>query len=272
MGSQRANRHASIGFRVGIRGAGLWEAAGEIGIDANKVFLPLAQRTDHPYRMYRWSVSYAETGGPLIQALPPEEEMGWMPWEEWLALEGKPVRRAMVLFPVWEMKRQAPLWWCLEKSHDLTPRRATPPQTLAALFHRDRIIAAAKVTGFDAVKLLLTPLSAKAEQIYLRMRWSAAPHRLAADLPVIQCLPPADKRRRWPWETWYTDGTTPLIHHVHLTVPNSRTGPKAWRERDAPRNGRRNCSVRLGIGTTIRTWCPLWQIRDQGGNMKLQGG
>jgi hypothetical protein len=117
-------------------------------------------------------------------------------------------------------------------SHDLTPRRVAPPPTLEALFRRDRIFEAARVVKFDVDKTLLAPLSPRARQIYLGMRWSIAPHRLAADLPVIQCLPPADKRREWPWETWYTDGKTPLIHHVHLTVPNNRTEPKSWRERD----------------------------------------
>ncbi|MCX6925023.1 MAG: hypothetical protein NT154_17695 [Verrucomicrobia bacterium] len=222
----------AVDFAMVLSRAGVWEASQEIGLDSERVFRPLAQRTNHPYRSYRWSVSYAETGGPLIQALPPEEEMGWMPWEEWLALEGKPVRRAMVLYPVREMTRRVPRWWCLEKSHDLTPRRVAPPPTLEALFRRDRIFEAARVVKFDVDKTLLAPLSPRARQIYLGMRWSIAPHRLAADLPVIQCLPPADKRREWPWETWYTDGKTPLIHHVHLTVPNNRTEPKSWRERD----------------------------------------
>jgi len=214
-----------------LRQAGVWDVAGEIGLDADSIFLPLAGRRDHPYHSYRWSVSYAETGGPLIQALPPEEETGWMPWEEWLALDGKPVRRAMVLYPVGQMTCNVPHWWCLEESHDLTPRRATPPKTMDELFRRDRISEAAKVTGFDAGKTLLAPLSPQAKAIYLHMRWSVAPHRLAADLPVIQCLPPADKLQEWPWETWYTDGKTPLIHHVHLTVPTKRTNPASWRER-----------------------------------------
>jgi hypothetical protein len=226
-GPQRSD-HEFAGI---LRRAGLWEVASEIGLDADQVFLPLVQRADHPYRMYRWSVSYAETGGPLIQALPPEEEMGWMPCEEWLKLDGKPVRRAMVLYPVRNMKRQVPLWYCHEQSHDLTPRRAVPSRTLADLFRRDRIVEAARVTGFDAAKVLLAPLSPGAEAIYREMRWSIAPHRLAADLPVIQCLPPADKLHEWPWETWYTDGKMPLIHHVHLTKPNARTEPKSWRER-----------------------------------------
>jgi hypothetical protein len=221
-----------VDFAEILSRAGVWAAAREIGIDAEKIFRPLAQRMNHPYRLYRWSVSYAETGGPLIQALPPKEEMGWMPWEEWLALDGKPVRRAMVLYPVREMTRGVPRWWCLESSHELTLRRAAPPQTLEVLLRRDRVIEAATIVGFDANQTLLAPLSPTARRIYLGMRWSIAPHRLAADLPVIQCLPPADKLGEWPWETWYTDGKTPLIHHVHLTVPNNRTEPKSWRERD----------------------------------------
>lgn len=220
------------GFGETLRRAGIWEVADDIGLDADKVFGPLVASKHHPYHLYRWSVSYAETGKPLIQALPPEEEMGWMPWEEWLEMDGKPVRRAMALYPVREMKRKVPLWWCLEKSHDLTPRRASQPTTLKELFRRDRIFEAAEVTGFDAGKLLLEPLSPKAEQLYLQMRWSVAPHRLAADLPVIQCLPPMDKRGEWPWESWYTDGKTPMIHHVHLTVANQRTEPESWRERN----------------------------------------
>jgi hypothetical protein len=219
-------------FEKRLRVAGIWDVAADIGLDADAVFLPLTERADHPYRLYRWSVSYAETGAPLIQALPPEEEMGWMPWEEWLRLDGRPVRRAMALFPVKDMKRKVPRWWCLERSEDLTPRRATPPPTMEALFERDRIFEAASAAGFDAARTLLAPLSPAARQAYLRMRWSLAPHRLAADLPVIQCLPPADKMDEWPWETWYTDGTVPLIHHVHVTKPNARTEPESWRERN----------------------------------------
>lgn len=221
------------GFAEVLQRAGIREAAAEIGMDADKVFGPLIERTNHPYRSYRWSVSYAETGGPLIQALPPEEETGWMPWEEWFALDGQPTRRAMVLYPVKETTRGVPRWWPVESStSDLQPRRALPPKTLAELFHRDRIIEAAKATGFDAEKLLLKPMTPAAESIYLQMRWSAAPHRLAADLPVIQCLPPRERAHEWPWETWYTDGKTPLIHHVHLSAPNERTAKDPWRERD----------------------------------------
>lgn len=211
--------------------AGIREAAREIGMNADEVFGPLVERSNHPYRSYRWSVSYAETGGPLIQALPPEEEMGWTPWEEWLALDGQPLRRAMVLFPLEKTTRGVPLWWCLESSRtELQPRRAQPPKTLADLFRRDRVIEAAKVTGFDAEKLLLKPMTPEAEAIYLQMRWSVAPHRLAADLPVIQCLPSRERAHEWPWETWYTDGKTPLIHHVHFSAPNSRTESKPWSE------------------------------------------
>lgn len=223
-------------FESVLRRTGIWDVAGEIGLDADKVFGPLARRTDHPYRLYRWSVSYAETGGPLIQALPPEAEMGWTPWEEWLALDGKPLRRAMVLYPVREMTRQVPRWRCLEQSDtDLAPRSAAPAKTLEELFRRNRVFEAAETVGFDVQRMLLDSLSSKAREIYLQMRWPILPHRLAADLPVIQCLPPRGRAHEWPWESWYTDGKTSLIHHVHLTRPNKRTEPKSWSERaEAP--------------------------------------
>jgi hypothetical protein len=216
-----------------LREAGVPEGAREIGVDFERVFAPLTAETGHPYRLYRWSVSYAATGGPLIQALPPEEEMGWTPWEEWCMLEGKPLRRAMVLYPVREMTRHVPRWWCLEQSQtSLTPRCAVPAKTMEQVFRRGRVFEAAEAVGFNAQKVILDPLSQKARETYLQMRWSVAPHRLAADLPVIQCLPPRNRAHEWPWETWYTGGTSTLIHHVHYSRPNQRTEPKSWRERD----------------------------------------
>jgi hypothetical protein len=216
-----------------LRQAGVAEAAREIGIDFQRTFTPLAAQTAHPYRLYRWSVSHAAAGGPLIQALPPEEEMGWTPWEEWFVSEGKPLRRAMVLYPVRKMTRGVPHWWCLEQSRaDLSPRCALPAATLEELFRRHRVFEAAETVGFDAQKVILNPLSPAAREAYLKMRWSIAPHRLAADLPVVQCLPPQDRLDQWPWETWYTDGKSPLIHHVHYAKANERTEPKSWRERD----------------------------------------
>jgi hypothetical protein len=219
-----------------LQEAGIPEAAKEIGIDYHQVFATLTANKQHPYSLYRWSVSHDAAGGPLIQALPPEEEMGWTPWEEWFRLGNKPVRRAMVLYPVRDMTRRVPRWWSLEESHTrLAPRCATPAKTLEELFHRNRIFEAAAAVGFDAQKAILDPLSRRAKDLYLRMRWSVTPHRLAADLPVVQCVPPKDRMDQWPWETWYTDGKTALIHHVHYTKPNQRTEPKAWREgRGAP--------------------------------------
>lgn len=216
-----------------LRQAGVPEAAREIGLDFQRVFALMAVEARQPYRHYRWSVSYAETGGPLIQALPPEEEMGWTPWEEWLAREGKPLRRAMVLYPLREMTRKVPRWWSLEQSEThLSPRCAEPARTLEELFRRNRVFEAAEAVGFDARRVILDPLSTRAREIYLQMRWPVAPHRLAADLPVIQCLPPRERAHEWPWESWYTDGKSPLLHHVHYSRSNPRTEAKSWRERD----------------------------------------
>ncbi len=213
--------------------AGVPEAAKSIGIDFEKTFGALEESNHHNYRKYRWSVSFAEGGGPLIQALPPEEEMGWTPWEEWFVSDGKPVRRAMVLYPVGQMTRKVPKWRALKENQtDLQPWFAPIPKTLGELFLRGRILEAANAVGFDARKVILDKLSPAAEEAYRSMRWSLAPHRLAANLPVIQCLPLPGRSDRLPWETWYTDGRTPLIHHVHYTQPMNRTEKKPWRERD----------------------------------------
>ena len=216
-----------------LKDAGVPEASQALGINFGETFGSLDGKSHHIYLRYRWSVSYSVTGSPLIQALPPEEEMGWLPWEEWYSLNGKPVRRAMVLYPVKEMTRNVPIWWVLEQSSiELFPRDSIAPRTIEELFRRNRVYEAANAVGFDAQKLIIEPLSFNAKEIYLRMRWTVAPHRLAADLPVIQCLPPVDKLNEWPWETWYTDGKTPLIHHVHYTKPTGHTAPKSWKERD----------------------------------------
>jgi hypothetical protein len=216
-----------------LKSAGVPEAARSIGMDSEKIFGPLGESSHHNYRNYRWSVSFAAGGGPLIQALPPEEETGWTPWEEWYSIDGRPVRRAMVLFPVKEMTRNVPNWWVLEESStDLQPRFARVPKTLGELFLRGRIFEAAAAVGFDARKVIIDKLTPAAEKAYLSMRWSVAPHRLAADLPVIQCLPSPGMSDRLPWETWYTDGRTPLIHHVHYTKPAPLTEKLPWRERD----------------------------------------
>jgi hypothetical protein len=158
--------------------------------------------------------------------------MGWAPWEEWFTEDGAPVRRAMVLFPVKHLVRNVPQWWCLGESRtDLQPRLTNSPVSMEELFRRSRIFEAAGTVGFDARKTILDPMNPAAQAIYLAMRWSVAPHRLAADLPVIQCLPPAGRSGQWPWETWYTDGKSPLIHHVHYTAPKARTGKQSWHER-----------------------------------------
>ena len=69
--------------------------------------------------------------------------------------------------------------------------------------------------NFKAV--FIDSLNPKAQKIYARYRWVVIPHILANDGPVIYALPPMDKSDDWPWESWYTDGITPVIHHVHYT-------------------------------------------------------
>ena len=47
-------------------------------------------------------------------------------------------------------------------------------------------------------------------------------------MPVIYLLPPMNRSDAWPWESWYTDGQTPLIHHVHYTAKTPLT-TGVWR-------------------------------------------
>lgn len=111
----------------------------------------------------------------------------------------------------------------------MAPRYSKPAASLDELLKRARIDEAAKVLGFDAKKTLLDPFSAEGRERYMQCRWVVVPHRLAADTPVIYVLPPMHLADQWPWESWYTDGTTPLILHVHYTRPNPKT-TGTWKE------------------------------------------
>lgn len=59
--------------------------------------------TDHggeaaePYASYEWLVKKVLPFGTVINAVPPDEQMGALPWEEWYVREGKPHHHVLYL-------------------------------------------------------------------------------------------------------------------------------------------------------------------------------
>jgi hypothetical protein len=211
-----------------LSSAGIFDAARRIGLDANKYLVPLAF-TNHSYRRYRWSVGYHQNGGLLINAYPPEEESGWAPWERWYEDEGVTRKDAWVLYPLKDPAPSGNARWYRLKDDDLFPWHFRKDYDLESVFRRARIAEAANIIGFDADEILIKPLSKKGKLYYEQCRWAVIPHFLGDDGPVIYILPPMNRSDDWPWESWYTDGRTKLIHHVHFTQKKKNT-KGTWRE------------------------------------------
>lgn len=210
--------------------SGIFDAAKKIDLDAKTYLTPLSTTNGHPYRRYRWSVSYHENGGVMISALPPEEEMGWTPWERWYKDEkGVTRKESWVLYPLKNPDSSGVARWYKLEESQLAPRFLNKPSSLEELLRLTRIFDAASVLGFDASEKLIKPLGANARSYYAQCRWVVIPHILGADGPVIYILPPMDRADEWPWESWYSDGKTPLIHHPHYTKKTRLTTEK-WRE------------------------------------------
>ena len=213
-----------------LRTAGIPEACLEMNIDFESLFGPMAASDDHSYKRYRWSVSRDEKGNPLIHALPPEEEMGWTPWERWNLKDGKPIRTSWVLYPLEKLPEKGIIkWYMIEESDNLFPRFLDNTADLLTRLRLARIDVAADRLGLDFMRTFIDPLQTEVQQIYSNYRWAVIPHILADDGPVIYALPPVDSSHVWPWESWYTDGQIPLIHHVHYTFEKRNT-TGVWRE------------------------------------------
>jgi hypothetical protein len=210
--------------------SGVFDAAEKIGLDVKTYLAPLGSTAGHPYRRYRWSAGYHENGGVMISALPPEEEMGWTPWERWYKDEqGVTRKESWVLYPLRNPNSSGVARWYKLEENQLTPRFLNKPSSLEELLRLTRIYDAANVLGFDPTEKLIKPLGANARSYYQQCRWVVIPHILGADGPVIYILPPMDKAGEWPWESWYSDGKTALIHHPHYTKKTPLTTEK-WRE------------------------------------------
>lgn len=217
-------------FLSTLSSAGIFDAANQIGLDANAYLTPLAYKTNHPYRRYRWSTGYHANGGVMISALPPEEEAGWTPWERWYKDEkGVARKESWVMYPLKNPTPDGVAHWYVLEENDLTPRYLNKPATLEDQLRLARIYEAAAILGFDATEMLIKPLSEKGRKYYEQCRWVVIPHILGCDDPVIYILPPMNRSDDRPWESWYTDGKVKLIHHVHFTKENKLTRG-LWRE------------------------------------------
>jgi hypothetical protein len=213
-----------------LSSAGIFDAAHCIGLDVDRYLLPLACSVNHSYRRYRWSVGYHNSGAVMINALPPEEESGWTPWERWYKDDqGFTRKESWVMYP---LKNQEPpgiaRWYKLYET-DLMPRYLKRPSGLKNKLRQARIYEASTTIGFDADEILIRPLSEKGQLYYQQCRWVVIPHILSGDGPVIYILPPMNRSDEWPWESWYTDGKVKLIHHVHFTKENKDT-KGLWKE------------------------------------------
>jgi len=216
-------------FLSKLSSSGVLEAAQQIGLDVEQYLKPLAQRVDHNYRQYRWTVGYHENGRVMISALPPEEETGWTPWERWYRDDKGVIRKeSWVMYPLRNVTKGIARWYKLDES-DLMPRFLRKPSSLEDQLKLARIDEAASILGFNAQETLIKPLSEKGINYYLKCRWVVIPHILGGDGPVIYILPPMNRSDHWPWESWYTDGKAPLIHHVHFTKKNDLT-TGVWKE------------------------------------------
>jgi len=217
-------------FLASLSSAGILDAARQIGLETDKYLKPLAQSVDHNYRRYRWSVGYHEGGGVMISAFPPEEEVGWTPWEIWYKDDqGITRKESWVLYPLKDTVQAVSARWYKLEDEGLLPRYLYKPGSLEEQLHLARIDDAAKVLGIDAGEVLIRPLSAAAKSYYQQCRWVVIPHILAHGGPVIYILPPMNSSDKWPWESWYSDGKVKLIHHVHYTKENNLT-KREWKE------------------------------------------
>lgn len=207
------------GFATTLRQRDVLDAVGDLGIDVDTFLAPLVGRTDHPYRRYRWSAALGEAFAPVVHAVPPEEEMGWTPWERWTAADGEPRRHCWVAAPDTDCAQWR--WRVVDSGDagDLRPRFARHRHGLRDQLHAARADAAFAVIGVD-LDALVGSLDDEALRRYEAYRWAVIPHFSVGDGPVVYALPPAARSDEQPWESWYRDETQggAVVHHVHYTA------------------------------------------------------
>jgi hypothetical protein len=210
-------------FATQLGNAGIFDAAKTMSMDVDAVFGSFLTSPAHPYRRYRWFVNMDEFGNRVIHAAPPEEEMGWTPWERWRIHDGRIIREQWVSEP-------GRRWHVLDESLDvLTPRFAASPPSLRVQLLLSCVDVAAHALDLDFDATFISPATDDVQKMYMQLRWAVIPHWLAGDGPVIYALPPMHKSDVLPWESWYRDGSGKLIHHVHYTAQHPQT-QGTWQE------------------------------------------
>lgn len=219
-----------------LRRLGVLDEADAMGSCVREALELLIESEDHPYSRFRWSLTSDEDGLLTINAVPPEEETGWTPWERWRRGSDGPEREAWVADGISNE-------WTLLSAGDLAPRGILDGMDLPARLERARVPEALAASGIDVATDILEPLDAGAEARYRQYRWVVIPHHTVPG-PVVYAIPAMHRSDVDPWESWYAGvaGGAP-IHHVHFTAPRPECTGR-WREGvDAPDRPPEVCGV-----------------------------
>lgn len=220
-------------FTFGGRPGDVLDAFARMGLDAARMGEALSA-TRHHYDRYRWSVALGDGFREVVHAVPPEEEVGWTPWERWTVdAGGEPSHRCWVAGPAEHGRRAS--WRSLAdpRAVGLLPLFGTDvDDDLRRRFDLVGVGDALAILRIDPGDLL-GPLGPQQLAWYTACRWVVVPHFLADDGPVVYSIPGPDSPPEWPWETWYAaEGQT--VHHVHMDAPRAGC-TEPWSEpRGAP--------------------------------------
>lgn len=205
---------------------GVLDAFAAMGIDPAAMADTLLA-TQHHYQRYRWSAALGDGFRTVVHAVPPEEELGWTPWERWLVDEaGRGSRECWIAASSDRGRRMG--WQRLSdpRAAGLQPLFTGGNDDLRTRFDLIGVSDALTVLGIDCDEFLALLEPGRAG--YSLCRWVVVPHFLADDGPVVYSIPSSGSADGWPWETWYL-GDGHLVHHVHRDHP--QTGCDAeWSE------------------------------------------
>jgi len=82
-----------------LRSMGLEKKFEALGLDFEALFAMPPGTDRDPYEGYEWVVKKTGSFGTVINAVPPDERMGDLPWDEWFVLEGTRHHHVLYLEP-----------------------------------------------------------------------------------------------------------------------------------------------------------------------------